>query len=235
VPPRRALVLGGVGVAALAAAGVGYTLLGGSPPPPPAEASPTGQTSAAAPTAAPAATAPPPPPPLAFEIEDQFQRVMAAQTAGFEVQARALKPSLRVGQDQLNFEVTSSRDGFVHVLALSPDGTLVLLFPNARSGNTRISAGQTRRLPEASWPLDVYEPAGQEELLVIVSQQPRDYSELSNERVDTFLKLPTGNAGTQALANWTRSTPLLLGALKLCPTANCEDYGAARFSVEIRL
>jgi hypothetical protein len=81
--------------------------------------------------------------------------------------------------------------------------------------------------------LDVSEPAGQEEFLVIVSAQPRDYSELSQERNYIFLKLPTGERGAEVAARWTRSTPLLLGSLRTCPAADCEEYGAARFNVEI--
>ncbi len=233
-PPssRRGLVLGGVGVAALAAVGVGYTLLGGQDTPPSQAATPPAPApSAAAPVPAPL----PAPAPLAFEIEEQFGRVMAGQTPGFEVQARPLKTPLRIGRDQLGFEISSSRDGFVQVLVLGPDGTLLLMFPNAQASDNRIRAGQTLRLPQDNWPLDVSEPAGQEDFLVIVSQQPRDYSELSSERAYIFLKLPTGTAGTEALSQWTRSTPLLLGALRTCPTANCEAYGAARFSVQITL
>jgi hypothetical protein len=237
-PARRGLVLGGVGVAALAAVGAGYALLGrDSTPAPATEASlaPATDTSPAPPAAATPAAPPSPAPPLAFEIEDQFSRVLAGQTPDFDVQARSLKPVLRVGRDQLGFEISSSRDGFVQVLVLGPDGTLVLMFPNAQASDNRIRAGQTLRLPQANWPLDVTEPAGQEDFLVIVSQQPRDYSELSSERAYIFLKLPTGSAGTQALKGWTRSTPLLLGALRSCPTADCETYGAARFSVQITL
>ncbi len=239
---RRGLVLGGAGLAALAAAGVGYSLFSGGAQQPSAAAAPAGETPAPAAVASSAAPAPvvaapsaPPPPPLAFEIEDQFNRVLAGPTPGFEVQARALKSPLRIGQDQLGFEISSSRDGFVQVLVLGPDGTLVLMFPNAQASNNRIRAGQTLRLPQANWKLDVTEPAGQEDFLVIVSQQPRDYSELSTERAYIFLKLPTGPAGTDALARWTRSTPLLLGALKACPTQDCEAYGAASFSVQITL
>ncbi len=109
------------------------------------------------------------------------------------------------------------------------------MFPNAQASDNRIRAGQTLRLPQSNWKLDVTEPAGQEDFLVIVSEQPRDYSELSSERAYIFLKLPTGSDGTEALARWTRSTPLLLGALKNCPTQDCEAYGAARFSVQITL
>ena len=254
-PKRRTWLIGGLGVAAAVAAGAGYLALGGrgdarapapgkapdvsavSPPPMPAQTPATAAQApaTAAPAPAPAIVQPAPAPPVArtFEIRDEFRRVLEGQTAGFSVQASARKSPLKIGRDRLQFEVSSSREGFVQVLVLGPNGTLMLLFPNAQAGNNRIKAGQTLSLPQASWPLDVSEPAGQEEFLVIVSAQPRDYSELSREREYIFLKLPTGAAGTEALTRWTRSTPLLLGALKSCAVENCEDYGAASFSVEI--
>ena len=124
-----------------------------------------------------------------------------------------------------------SRD--VDRLVLGPDGSLLLLFPNAQSSDNRIKAGQTLKLPQASWLLDTAAPAGPEEFLVVVSAQPRDYSELSKDREYIFLKLPTGQRGAEVAAAWTRSTPLLLGGIKACPTADCEAYGAANFTVTI--
>jgi len=227
---RKTLLVGGVTLALLAVAGSGVWLMSGDGGPP---SSPVAAT-ATAPVARneqPASTA------FAaarsFEIRDEFNRVLAGQSGDFEPQAAASQPKLRIGRDRLSFNVTSSKDGYVQVLVLGPDGSLMLLFPNALASDNRIRAGQTLTLPQSSWPLDTSEPAGQEEFLVIVSAQPRDYSELSQERDYIFLKLPTGERGAEAAARWTRSTPLLLGSLKSCPSADCEEYGAASFSVEI--
>ena len=198
----------------------------------------------AAPVAAPAAAVPPaaavagnPPaaatPPGSFEIRDEFNKVLAGQVADFKVLAAPVQPTLRIGRDKLAFNIQSSRDGYVQVLVLGPDGSLLLLFPNAQSSDNRIKAGQSMRLPQANWPLDTVEPAGREEFLVVVSAQPRDYSGLSKERDYIFLKLPTGQKGAELATGWTRSTPLLLGGLKVCPSADCEAYGAATFGVAI--
>ena len=168
-----------------------------------------------------------------FEIRDEFNKVLAGQVDGFKVQASAQQQTLRIGRDKLAFNVSSSRDGFVQVLVLGPDGSLLLLFPNAQSSDNRIKAGQTLKLPQATWLLDTAEPAGTEEFLIVVSAQPRDYSDLSKERDYIFLKLPTGQRGAELAGNWTRSTPLLLGGLKACPTVDCEAYGATTFSVAI--
>jgi serine/threonine protein kinase len=171
--------------------------------------------------------------PKAFEIRDEFNKVLDGQAADFKVLASPLQKTLRIGRDRLAFTVSSARDGFVHVLVLGPDGSLLLLFPNAQSSNNAIKAGQTLTLPQAEWKLDTVEPAGMEDFLVLVSAQPRDYSDLSKDRDYIFLKLPTGQRGAELAARWTRSTPLLLGGLKVCPSADCEAYGATAFSVSI--
>ena len=119
------------------------------------------------------------------------------------------------------------------MLVLGPDGSALLLFPNAQASDNRIKAGETLTLPKASCKLDTAEPVGAENFLVIVSAQPRDYSELGKERDYIFLKLPTQTQGQSLAATWTRSTPMLLGGLKSCATADCDAYGAARFSVNI--
>ncbi len=230
---RKPLLAGAALVALGVAAGVGYWLAGD-------DANPGASTSAPAATVATAPSGEPAQPAAAsapvnrsFEIRDEFNRVLAAQSGNFQVQAAPSKPRLRIGHDRLGFTVRSSRDGYVQVLVLGPDGSLLLLFPNAQASDNRIRAGQTLTLPQPSWPLDVVEPAGQEDFLVIVSTEPRDYSELSKERDYSFLKLPTGERGAALATRWTRSSPLLLGSLKSCPAADCEVYGAASFSVDI--
>jgi hypothetical protein len=183
-----------------------------------------------------AVTLPPAPAPARFDVADQFDRVIAGQTAGFSVAAEAAKPQLRIGRDKLSFSVKSARDGYVNVLLQDPDGALMQLFPNTQSADNRIKAGQTLTLPQPSWALDTAEPAGTEHFLVIVSQQPRDFAELSTTREFYFLKLPTGETATALAAQWKRGTPMLFGAPSVkagCQGAACEEYGAARFAVEV--
>nr|WP_316643612.1 serine/threonine-protein kinase [uncultured Roseateles sp.] len=219
----------GVGLLALAAAGAGtYFALA---PRKPATPAPAAQVAPAPVAAAPVAA--PPAAPARFDIRDEFAKVLSAQTPGFGVEAVATKPQLRIGKDSLGFTVKSTRDGFVQVLVLGPDGAAALLFPNAQASDNRIKAGETLLLPKASWKLDTIEPAGAEHFLIIVSAQPRDYSEISKERDYIFLKLPTQEQGQALAAGWTRSTPMLLGGLKSCATPDCDAYGAARFSVDI--
>jgi hypothetical protein len=228
----KGLVMAAVAGLVVAGGTAAYLMSGAGKTDPAKPAIPSGPTVATAPSA-PASVSAPVPAQKPFEIREEFNKVLAGQAADFKVQATSVKKSLRIGRDKLSFTVNSSRDGFVQVLVLGPDGSLILMFPNAQASNNAIKAGQTLTLPQAAWQLDTVEPAGVEDFLVVVSAQPRDYSDLSKERDYIFLKLPTGQRGAEAASRWTRSTPLLLGGLKSCPNPDCEAYGAATFGVDI--
>jgi len=191
----------------------------------------------AAPTvaAAPAALAAPMPVPVAApgasppSIPAAFARVVQAQQADFKVEARADQPRLRIGRDRLGFKVTSARDGHVYVLVGGPDGSLLLLYPNSVAEGNRIRAGQTLQLPQAHWALDTSEPAGTEHFVVIVSAEPRDFSQFGRERDAWFLKLPATALAAEAAPG---ASPTLAGRPR-CSTPGCGAYGAAQFSVDV--
>ena len=196
----------------------------------------TSQVPATPPATAPAVAALPaaaaPPAAASFSIQSEFDRVMQARSAEFDVKATPNASRLRIGKDRLGFKVTSSRDGHVYVLVGGPDGSLLLLYPNAVAGDSRIRAGQTLALPQSSWPLDTAEPAGPERFAVIVSEHPRDFSHLSQERVAWFLNLPTGAAGAALASGHTGPGSVLAGKAD-CSTTGCDRYGAALFSVDV--
>ena len=195
---------------------------------------------AAAPASVPASPAPvatgaPPAPATAdaaWSIGGEFDRVMMARQPGFEVEARATQPRLRIGRDRLAFTVKSSRDGHVYVLVAGPDGSLLLLYPNSVAADNRIRAGQSLQLPQASWPLDTSEPTGVEHFVVLVSAHVRDFSQLGREREAWFQKLPTGAAAQAAARGHTGVGSVLAGSAR-CQTPGCDVYGAARFSVDV--
>jgi serine/threonine protein kinase len=239
----------GIGAAVLVAAGIGGFMLMSSGPetsPPVATAPATSPATAPVATPAPAparvAVAPqpvaPPPPaaPARFDTLEQFDKVLAGQTPGFTVEAVSARPQLRIGRDKLSFTVKSSRDGYVNVLLLGPDGSLLHFFPNSVATDNRIQAGQTLTLPQKNWILDTSEPAGAEHFLVFVSQYPRDFSVLSKQREFYFLELPTGETATALMAGWKYPTPMLLGAPSPkgdCQGPACDVYGATRFTVDV--
>jgi hypothetical protein len=141
---------------------------------------------------------------------------------------------LKIGRDRFGWRIRSARDGYVHVLSLGADGTLMLIFPNRQDSKHRILAGQTLDLPRASWPLEAAEPPGREELLVFVSASPRTFEGLGKRHLNLFLRLPTGDAAAAAQANWPHPTPWLLGAATNCTGDGCKAYGAAAFSVDVQ-
>ena len=235
-------------VLAMAVGGYWAWAWAGQRPPAPASASPRTDRPGAAPTAAPTAAAPTaaalaptsdgvpsaatPAPAAGVSISDEFDRIMQAANADFAVEATAAQPRLRIGRDRLAFKVKSARDGHVYVLVGGPDGSLLLLFPNSQAPQHQIRAGQTLSLPQADWLLDTAEPAGAEHFLVLVSQQPRDFSRLSPQRETWFLKLPTGPAAVAAVRGHAGPGSALAG-LARCDPPGCDAYGAARFSVDI--
>jgi hypothetical protein len=247
-PPtwRRAAQAGAVLAALLLAGGGAYwagqrhaaPAASGSPTPAPAPAPEAniGPWPARGDAATPAAVPAPPaavavqPPP--FSVVGEFDRMMQGRQQDFVVQASPAQTRLRIGRDRLSFKVSSAREGHVYVLVGGPDGSLMLLYPNSVANDNRIRAGQTLTLPQASWLLDTAEPAGAEHFMVIVSEHPRDFSQLSQERDDWFLRLPTGAAGA-ALASAYAGRGSAMAGKANCDTADCDVYGAARFTLEV--
>jgi Protein kinase domain/Domain of unknown function (DUF4384) len=193
---------------------------------------------APAPAAAPVAAAPQPaapPAPSVFNVREQFDGVVSAQTAGFKVDALPERTELSIRKkDKLRFDVLTARDGFLHVLARGPDGSLTVLFPNDNVKDARVKAGQRIKLPHDSWAIEVGEPTGTEQLLVIVASTPRDFSQIAEEKAYIFRTVPVGNRANTLLQQWKAATPILLGSgPKDCQGAGCDEYGAAMFSVQV--
>ena len=165
-------------------------------------------------------------------VAAEFDRVMQGRRPDFSVRASAAQPQLRIGRDRLAFTVDSARDGHVYVLLGGPDGSLMLLFPNSQASDNRIRAGKPLKLPQPTWPLDTFEPAGSEHFIVLVSEHARDFSKVSTGREDWFLKLPTGAAAVAAGRGHTGAGSVLAGKAR-CNAPGCDVYGAARFTVEV--
>ena len=91
------------------------------------------------------------------------------------LQVKLDKPRLRIGQDALNLQVTSPHEGYVYVVMMGSDeSSFYVLFPNALDTHNRILAGQTLRLPGPGWQLQAAGPPGTNQLLVMVTRQPRN-------------------------------------------------------------
>lgn len=231
----------GIGALVLAALGLGAVMLM-----PPDSSAPPHAPSAALPGAAPAAAPPdattlPPGPPsatpavAAFDPLRELERIVEQQTRGFVVLARATKTTLTIGRDEFRFQVTSDRDGYVYLLGLGPDGTLAQLVPNRISGPTvRIRKGQAWRFPTGNgFYLQTQEPPGPTQLLVIVSERPREFDALGLQAADPIRLYPApAELARLALAH-AGNAPLLAGRARCPDGAACSDaYGAALLRFE---
>jgi hypothetical protein len=88
--------------------------------------------------------------------------------------------SLKIGKDPLALTVKSSHDGYVYLLLLGSDRkSFYLLFPNGLDSDNRIRANQRLSLPRPDWKLVAQGPAGTDQLLVLVSDTPRDLKVLT--------------------------------------------------------
>ncbi len=237
---QGALLGVGVGAVVLAALGFGaWKMMGTAPPassPAPAAATPAPATAPAAAVQSPAAAAAPAAPPARFDPQREFDRVLQAQSAGFGVTATALQSDIRISRgDQVRFKVTAERDGYLHVVGLSADGSLALLVPNANSSSVRVRKGQAYNFPSKDgFFLTASEPVGTGRMLVIVSAQPRRFDALKPRTEGPIKLLASGDEATALLANFKGSGSMLAGTVQ-CPAgaASCADeYGAAAMSFE---
>jgi serine/threonine protein kinase len=247
-PARKGGAMLGIGAGVVVLAGVAIgAYLWLSPASRPSEPAAPSTPAATAPTTAPpavattAATIPPnvPPAPVVaaapagFDVPAEFDRVVRAQSPGFDVRAQPAKSTLRIGHDELSFSVTSDREGFLYVLAYGSDGALTQLYPNTVVGALKVRKGQTMSLPQRPITFDTTEPPGPGELLVLVSNRQRDFSAMDPQTDGPFRTFPTGAQAARLAAAVTGRLPPLAGSA-VCPSAGpCDDeFGAALVKVE---
>ena len=159
------------------------------------------------------------------------------------VEFKAAKPRLTIDKDIFDFTLKSSHDGYVYLLMVGSDGhSFDLLFPNQLDRKNEIRAGETLKLPRATWELGVQGPPGKDTLLAIVAESPRDFSKIGMQPSGPFSSIDAQTspgsgrdmqlaAGSSANANSgeclmpkTRN----LAIRKRCSTA----YGAALLTIE---
>lgn len=127
--------------------------------------------------------APPAPQPVAAvaamrDLYDQRDR-------RYTVDAQSSRQQLKIGKDPVELTVTSSRAGYLYVVLLGSDETsFYLLFPNGLDKDNRIAAHVPTRLPRPNWQVQASGPAGTDQLLVMVTEQPRDLTALALAAAD---------------------------------------------------
>jgi len=148
------------------------------------------------------------------------------------VSASLRKTELKIGRDALQFEVTPTRDGHLYVALAGSDGkSLYLLYPNDLARDNRVRAGQPLSLPGAGWEIVAGGPAGAEQLLVMVTDAPRDLSGLAAERAGPFMKTLLDDKGRSRLqAVLANGTPRA-GCGKPGGPSCSDAFGAALLTV----
>ena len=171
--------------------------------------------------------------------EQALKRLFDQRDGKRKVEITAAKTQLKIGQDTMDFSVKSNKTGYVYVaLAGSDNKSLYVLFPNDLDKNNRIEAGQTMLLPRPNWKVRSQGPEGSNQLLVFVSDGPRDLSSLSKSKAGPFIVSLNNAEGRAELgALMSRSA---IGANAGCSATaarasnpQCSDaFGAAMLRVD---
>ena len=170
--------------------------------------------------------------PPAISLDAAWQAVLAAAAPGYGLSVSGLKNPLQAGRDSLSLELLSQRDGWLHLLLWDrANGQLGLLLPNAVEPAAQIQAGQPLRLPRPGWQYQADLPAGDWEVLLLVSESPRDFTDLGWSREGIMFAAPRERI-EQALAK-ARSGLLALAGKPACPpgTPCPAGYGALRLGL----
>jgi hypothetical protein len=194
----------------------------------------------APPSANPVAVVTPPPtvsyeplkPPLEPSVPPRIaslatiQDVFAQRDPRFEVKATPAQPKIAIGKEGLKLTVQAKRDGYLYVVLLGSDReSFYLLYPNGFDSNNKIKANIPMTLPTPGWSVKAGGPAGKDELLVLVSDSPRDLKALS-------LSEPTSAAPfTYALTDLGGRAALIDFLTGRGVQGRSEGFGAAMFSV----
>lgn len=149
------------------------------------------------------------------------------------VSATLRRNELKIGRDALEFEVSSARDGHLYVALAGSDGqSLYLLYPNDLARDNRVRAGRPVKLPGAGWEIVAGGPAGTEQLLLMVTDAPRDLSSLAAERAGPFMKTLLDGAGRSRLQSLLANGTPASGCGQP-GTASCSDaFGATLLTVK---
>lgn len=170
--------------------------------------------------------------PVAPETVSWSQAVQALSgMVSRETAVSGVKSSLTVGKDALSFSLKSERAGYVYLLLLdTTDSKLSLIFPNALDLDNRIAAGSPMRFPRESWSFTADAPAGEWQVLVIVSDNRRDFAGLGLVAHDGIASVPLKEL-EHALA---RLGPDSLAGVSVCQkeeTRCAADFGVSYFKV----
>lgn len=162
-------------------------------------------------------------PALTNNLDPSFQAVIDKADTSLTIQME--QTTLKIGQDLLRFQIESPVSGFVAVYVRASDNSLIQLLPNVRVPALAIEANKPMPLPPANEPIQAAGPAGENQFLVVVTEQPRDYGHLNFQDHYGFGLIPAGPAHSGAPIQ-------ALEGISPCANTSCNDrLAAAWFSV----
>ncbi|MCE9660217.1 MAG: protein kinase [Burkholderiales bacterium] len=165
-----------------------------------------------------------------FDPTHEFERVVAAQSAAFKVEAAADKPQLKIDKDNLTFKVKTEKEGYLYVLQYGSDGGIVQVFPNTAAKSNRLKADSTTSLPPKNALTVAAGPPGMDHLLVIVSNHPRQFRALGMKNIDGFEQTTLEAARLAAEAAGPAAS--VFAGTPVCTQPCSDEYGATQFTVE---
>ena len=163
-------------------------------------------------------------PDLTNNLDTSFQAVIDRADSALNIEIE--QTVLKIGVDLLRFQIQSPVSGFVAVYVRASDKSLIQLLPNARVPALAIEANKPMRLPPANEPIQAEGPAGENQFLVVVTEQPRNYGHLNFQDYYGFglIQADQGKAESPIHA---------LEGISRCANGSCNDrLAAAWFSVD---
>jgi hypothetical protein len=127
-----------------------------------------------------------------------LEDLRAAADRGMQVRITTARDTLRIGQDLLDFSVSTNREGYLYILQVGSDGrTFNLLFPNKLDSNNFVPVG-VHRFPRPSWRVRSGGPAGNSYLLAIVSPDKKEIGR-DMDASSVFSSAPANSGATRTL------------------------------------
>jgi len=147
-----------------------------------------------------------------------LEDIRQAASSAIQVELQASKTDLRIDKDALDFNVRTSRAGYLYLLHVGSDGkTFDLLFPNDLDQNNFVQAG-TVRLPRPSWRVVASGPVGEAYVMAVVSDAKKDYTKALTSKQGPF---------NSATADSAAQTKLRVEATGVGASGTTGSFGAS--------
>lgn len=170
-----------------------------------------------------------------FDPDTALDEIFDNRDRDHAVTVSIRKAQVRINKDPLHFQIISTQPGYVYLLMVGTNRSdFFLLFPNQVDKDNHIEANEQFELPRPSWKMFATGPAGINHFVVMVSNQPRDFSHTGLQTISPFAEFPYERA-SGLYRTYTGTIPLFAGKV-ICPSGSdhvcSEAYGAAVFSIE---